>query len=234
MSRALAIVLAGAGMADLALIDLVLAPRLFSDRAETESAVAAAGKSEVNTDTRPSAEAAHFDSPVSNRESLQVGAVEEAERGEPEVEVSEERPGQEKPETKRPSPGIAKGALGATDQKTWLLLFPAAKQDWVPRQAEKPLASIARHINASPNHDVLVLGHCDARGTREANFDLGERRARAIAQRLVSLGVDETRIQIRSFGEEQPAVDGSNGYAWSRNRRVEVVLRPHETRSLNR
>ena len=229
MSRALAIMLAGAGMADLAYIDAVLAPRLFSARAEIKSSAAAA-KGEAKTDTHSFTRPADIDSVSRRRSTIATGA--KADRSD--REVGDEHLEQAKPAPAMPSPTMSKWTLSATDQKKWLLLFPVASQDWVPRQAEQPLATIARHIKASPNHDVLVLGHCDARGSQEANHDLGKRRARAIAQHLMTLGVDETRIQVLSLGEEQPAVDGWNRYAWSRNRRVEVVLRPHETRSLNR
>lgn len=227
MSRTLAIVLAGAGVMDLAYIDVVLGPRLLSGRAEIENAVIAGSTEAKGHTVTPAAR--------SDRTNEERSDNEPKPDAEPvALELDKEPSNPEPPKAAAESSTPAGEAVGASDQKTWLLLFPAAKQDWVPRQAEKPLINIARRIKASPNHDVLVFGHCDERGDREANHDLGERRARAIAERLVSLGIDEARIQIRSFGEERPAVNGSNGYAWSRNRRVEVVLRPRETRSLNR
>ncbi len=66
---------------------------------------------------------------------------------------------------------------------------------------------------------ILVEGHCDERGTREYNLALGDRRAQAARDYLISLGVTATRVETISYGEEQPAVRGDNEAAWSQNRR---------------
>lgn len=71
--------------------------------------------------------------------------------------------------------------------------------------------------------NVVVEGHCDERGTREYNLALGERRANAAKNYLVSLGVDASRIQVTSYGKERPAVVGSDESAWSQNRRAVTV-----------
>lgn len=68
---------------------------------------------------------------------------------------------------------------------------------------------------------VLVEGHCDERGTTEYNFALGERRARAVADYFTRNGVDASRVQVLSKGEEEPAVAGNDDAAWSQNRRAE-------------
>lgn len=70
-----------------------------------------------------------------------------------------------------------------------------------------------------PNLSVTIEGHADERGTREYNLALGERRANAVKNYLVSLGVDPSRISTVSFGKERPAVEGSDDSAWSQNRR---------------
>jgi peptidoglycan-associated lipoprotein len=66
-------------------------------------------------------------------------------------------------------------------------------------------------------------GHCDDRGTREYNLALGERRAHAAKQYLVSLGVEHGRLTVVSFGKEKPAVVGDSEFAWSQNRRSVTV-----------
>ncbi len=71
---------------------------------------------------------------------------------------------------------------------------------------------------------VVLEGYCDERGTSEYNMTLGDRRANAIKQYLVSLGVPASRIRVVSYGEERPADPGHNEQAWARNRRVEFVL----------
>ncbi|NLY40928.1 MAG: peptidoglycan-associated lipoprotein Pal [Desulfovibrionales bacterium] len=76
-------------------------------------------------------------------------------------------------------------------------------------------------LKANPALSLLIEGHCDERGTEEYNLALGERRARAAYEFLVLLGVESSRLQIISYGEEYPAVQGSNEAAWSKNRRDE-------------
>ncbi len=76
-------------------------------------------------------------------------------------------------------------------------------------------------LKANPALSLLIEGHCDERGTEEYNRALGERRARAAYEFLVLLGVESSRLQIISYGEEYPAVQGSNEAAWSKNRRDE-------------
>lgn len=70
---------------------------------------------------------------------------------------------------------------------------------------------------------MRLEGHCDERGTREYNQALGERRAYAVRQYLMSRGVRRNQIEIVSYGEEKPAVSGSNESAWARNRRVQLI-----------
>lgn len=69
-----------------------------------------------------------------------------------------------------------------------------------------------------------VEGHADERGTREYNLALGERRANAAKNYLVSLGVAENRLRTVSHGEEKPAATGSNEQAWARNRRAVTIM----------
>lgn len=72
--------------------------------------------------------------------------------------------------------------------------------------------------------DLLVEGHCDERGTAEYNLALGERRASAAKDYLVSLGVDPRRITTISYGEELPADTGHDEAAWTKNRRAHFVV----------
>ena len=82
----------------------------------------------------------------------------------------------------------------------------------------------AEWMNRYPNVNVSIEGHCDERGTREYNLALGERRANAVKNYLVALGVDPRRISTISYGKERPAVMGSNPQAWAQNRRgVSIV-----------
>ncbi len=67
---------------------------------------------------------------------------------------------------------------------------------------------------------ILISGHCDERGTLEYNLALGEKRANAVRDYLVSLGVPAARLRVTSYGENRPFATGSNENAWARNRRA--------------
>lgn len=71
---------------------------------------------------------------------------------------------------------------------------------------------------------ILIAGHTDSRGTSEYNLALGERRARAVQDYLIVLGVPATQLEIVSYGEERPSVEGSSEAAWAKNRRAEFTL----------
>ena len=71
---------------------------------------------------------------------------------------------------------------------------------------------------------IRLEGHADERGSREYNLALGERRAKAVANYLAIQGVDRSRFDIISYGEEKPARLGSGESSWSKNRRAELKL----------
>ncbi len=82
----------------------------------------------------------------------------------------------------------------------------------------------AQWLKTYANVSITVEGHCDERGTREYNMALGERRANAVKNYLMSLGVDGSRINTISYGKERPAVMGNDESAWSQNRRGVTVV----------
>ena len=89
-------------------------------------------------------------------------------------------------------------------------------------------------LNANPNLQIEIVGHCDERGSDEYNLALGNRRALAAKQYLVSRGIEAGRITTRSMGEEQSLNPGHDESAWEQNRRDEfsvtaggdVLMRP--------
>jgi peptidoglycan-associated lipoprotein len=81
------------------------------------------------------------------------------------------------------------------------------------------LAQLARALDR--DRAVLVAGHTDERGTAQYNIALGARRAEAVKDYLIRLGVAPSQVRTVSFGKEQPAVEGSNEAAWEKNRRAE-------------
>lgn len=88
------------------------------------------------------------------------------------------------------------------------------------------LQTQAQYLAQYPDISITVEGHADERGTREYNLALGERRANAAKNFLVSIGVPANRVRTVSYGKERPVALGSNEAAWAQNRRaVSVVVR---------
>ena len=77
----------------------------------------------------------------------------------------------------------------------------------------------AEWLNRYPNLNATIEGHSDERGTREYNIALGERRANSVKNYLITMGVNPTRLNVISYGKEQPAVLGANPAGWAQNRR---------------
>ena len=92
--------------------------------------------------------------------------------------------------------------------------------------SQATLSAQAQWLIANPNVRASIEGHADERGTREYNQALGERRANATRDYLVSRGVPTGRLVVTSWGKERPVATGSNEEAWAQNRRaVTVVIR---------
>lgn len=85
------------------------------------------------------------------------------------------------------------------------------------------VAAHAKFLNGGANRKVRLEGHSDERGSREYNIGLGERRAQTVRRALMLQGVTEGQITTVSYGEERPAVQGSDESAYAKNRRVELV-----------
>jgi peptidoglycan-associated lipoprotein len=82
----------------------------------------------------------------------------------------------------------------------------------------------AEWLNKYSSINVTVEGHCDERGTREYNLALGERRAAAVRNYLVSKGIAGSRVKTISYGKERPEVLGADDMSWSKNRRGVTVI----------
>lgn len=91
-------------------------------------------------------------------------------------------------------------------------------------QAQDILKAKAKILKNNPDLNIKIAGHCDERGTDEYNMALGERRARAAYEYLILLGVDADRMNLVSYGEERPLVEGHNEEAWAKNRRDEFKI----------
>ena len=85
------------------------------------------------------------------------------------------------------------------------------------------LRSQAAWMRKNSDISVTIQGHADERGTREYNLALGERRANAAKDYLMTYGVAGNRLSVISYGKERPVDSGSNPLAWSKNRRSVTV-----------
>ncbi len=103
-----------------------------------------------------------------------------------------------------------------------VIYFDFDKSDIKPEFADVVRAH-AQYLASNPGVFVRLEGHADERGSREYNIGLGERRAQSVRRVLLLQGSTANQISTVSYGEERPAVLGSNEQAWARNRRVEIV-----------
>lgn len=94
----------------------------------------------------------------------------------------------------------------------------------VSSEGQAVLEKQAEWLKSNSSVNVVIEGHADERGTREYNLALGERRATATKNYLVSVGVAANRVTTTSFGKERPAVPGNDDSAWSQNRRGVTVI----------
>lgn len=86
------------------------------------------------------------------------------------------------------------------------------------------LAANAATLAKQAASKIRIEGNCDERGSAEYNLALGERRAKAAQQYLITMGVKPDRLSVISYGKEKPATRGHDEAAWSKNRRDEFVV----------
>ena len=102
-------------------------------------------------------------------------------------------------------------------------VFFATNKSVLTTRSRDTLRKQANWLRKNPDITVVLEGHADERGTREYNLALGERRANAAKDYLMTYGVSASRISVISYGKERPVDSGSNPLAWSKNRRSVTV-----------
>ena len=102
-------------------------------------------------------------------------------------------------------------------------VFFATNESILTTISRDTLRKQATWLRENSNVNVVVEGHADERGTREYNLALGERRANAAKDYLMTYGVSADRISVISYGKERPVDSGSNPLSWSKNRRSVTV-----------
>ena len=132
--------------------------------------------------------------------------------------------------TKKVTPGQMQGDVyTGTDTVEYLAsgvpdrVFFATNESILTTRSRDTLRKQAAWLRKNPSINVVLEGHADERGTREYNLALGERRANAAKDYLMTYGISGNRISVISYGKERPVDSGSNPLSWSKNRRAVTV-----------
>ena len=102
-------------------------------------------------------------------------------------------------------------------------VFFATNESILTTKSRETLRKQAAWLRKNSKITIVVEGHADERGTREYNLALGERRANAAKDYLMTYGISADRISVISYGKERPVDSGSNPLSWSKNRRSVTV-----------
>ena len=121
------------------------------------------------------------------------------------------------------------GGSGQASQQSLALeagdsVFFGFDQYSLTTEAQNTLRAQAAWLRKFPNVTVTIEGHCDERGTREYNLALGDRRANAVKDYLVSQGIAPSRVATISYGKERPMATCSAEACWSKNRRGATIV----------
>lgn len=122
------------------------------------------------------------------------------------------------------SAGGADGVKGAAAEIESLRIYFSFDRSYLTAEARQTLDQIGALLKRNPSIRVSIQGHCDERGPRNYNFDLGDRRARAAYGYLTQNGVNPDQLTMVTFGKGTPAVFGSSEAAHARNRRNEFIV----------
>jgi len=141
---------------------------------------------------------------------------------EPEMEIAKLEPDDFVPEPEPPSPEPSPPA--PVVESSLSDVFFDFDQYAIRSDAVPILEKDAELLKSTyKDSGVLIEGHCDERGTVEYNLELGKRRAQAVKNYLLDLGIQESRIRIVSYGKERPFCTESEPSCWQKNRRGHFV-----------
>ena len=131
--------------------------------------------------------------------------------------------------TKKVSTQIQGDVYTGTDTVEYLAsgvpdrVFFATNESVLTTASRETLRKQATWLRKNSKITIVLEGHADERGTREYNLALGERRANAAKDYLMTYGISSNRLTVISYGKERPVNSGSNPLAWSQNRRSVTV-----------
>jgi outer membrane protein OmpA-like peptidoglycan-associated protein len=109
------------------------------------------------------------------------------------------------------------------------VLFASNKDALLPAAQER-LGQVADALKTQDDHKIVVEGHTDSQGSAPSNQGLSERRAQSVVSFLVSRGVPADQIRAEGLGQTRPVADNTTTDGRANNRRVEIIVKPIETR----
>lgn len=118
--------------------------------------------------------------------------------------------------------GVEEGEMAGVDITQRSIYFDFDKSDIKPEYTSI-VENHAKYLSAHPTIRVRLEGNADERGTREYNIGLGERRANAVLQALMTRGVSQQQVSVVSYGEERATCTEHTEDCWQKNRRVDIV-----------
>ena len=120
----------------------------------------------------------------------------------------------------RPGQAVAGGGSAVSADRIVYFSFDSAE---ILPESQTIISKNARVLTGNTRIITQLEGHTDERGSREYNIALGERRANAVRQAMIAMGVSPQRIRVVSYGEERLAAPGHDEQSYALNRRVEIV-----------
>lgn len=120
----------------------------------------------------------------------------------------------------RPGQAVAGGGGAVSADRIVYFSFDSAE---ILPESQTIISKNARVLTGNTRTITQLEGHTDERGSREYNIALGERRANAVRQAMIAMGVSPQQIRVVSYGEERPAAAGQSEQSYALNRRVEIV-----------
>ncbi len=167
---------------------------------------------------------------AAEKEAAEAAAKEEAAEAEKEMAAKEKAAEEKAEEAAAAGAGAAATAAKAAEEViskdkfvSTDIYFPLNSNS-LSRAAKKKLDAKVAWLEANSSAEVIVEGHSDARGPKDLNKRLAKQRAQSVKDYMAKAGIDASRMEVKSYGEERPAVSGDNEEAWKKNRRVHVRL----------
>lgn len=146
----------------------------------------------------------------------------------PGVDLPPDTTGIDKPigNTPLPAGGFGEGRTEDRETLKGNTVYFEYDKSAVKKSEQIKVAAVAEYLKSHPDALLTVEGHCDERGTEGYNLALGERRALAVREALLNLGVPAASVSTVSFGEARPADPAQTDSAYAKNRRAEFVVLP--------